>query len=89
MATQGYQEYQGGYHSMPNHGFPPNGHYEHWNHQHSFPPPNDHIPYHVSTNTFHSRWLEFSVIEIEENIDSFDFQLSKLKPLIVFRLKLS
>ena len=49
MATQGYQEYQGGYHSMPN-GVPNHGHYEHWNHhQHSFPPPNDHIPYHVST----------------------------------------
>jgi len=52
MATQGYQEYQGGYHSMPNHGFPPNGHYEHWNHQHSFPPPNDHIPYHAYHNGY-------------------------------------
>ena len=53
MATQGYQEYaQGGYHSMPNHLPPPHGSYEHWNHPHNSlpPPPNVHIPYHVSSH---------------------------------------
>lgn len=43
MATQGYQEYQGGYHTMTNGGH--HAGYDQWNHHHSMPPHQE-MPYH-------------------------------------------